>query len=107
MQVEKIIPKAGQPEYKFYLFSHVDFDIKYNGENVIEVNVITDPQAAVDISENTRNVQASITAAVPTQNCTSQRLALPYCTSLLLLANCPCLCLLLYPDCPYTLTASR
>lgn len=56
-QVEKIIPKAGQPEYKYYLFTHVDFDIKYNGDNVIEINVLADPQKAVDISEDTRNVK--------------------------------------------------
>jgi hypothetical protein len=56
-QVEKIIPKAGQPEYKYYLFTHLNFDIKYNGDNVIEINVLADPQKAVDISEDTRNVK--------------------------------------------------
>jgi hypothetical protein len=59
-QVEKIIPKAGQPEYKYYLFTHVDFDIKYNGDNVIEINVLADPQKAVDISEDTRNVKVCV-----------------------------------------------
>lgn len=57
LQVEKIIPKTGQPEFKFYLFTHIDFDIKYNGDRVIEVNVLTDPQRAVDISENTKDVK--------------------------------------------------
>lgn len=56
-QVEKIIPKAGQPEYKYYLFTHVDFDIKYNDDRVIEINVLADPQQAVDISEDTRDVK--------------------------------------------------
>lgn len=57
LQVEKIIPKAGQPEYKFFLFTHIDFEIKANGENVIEINVLTDPNQAVDISENTKDVK--------------------------------------------------
>jgi hypothetical protein len=56
-QVEKIIPKAGQPEYKFFLFTHIDFEIKYNGDRVIEINVLTDPNQAVDISENTKDVK--------------------------------------------------
>lgn len=55
--MDKIIPKAGQPEFKFYLFTHIDFDIKYNGDRVIEINVLADPQQAVDISEDTRNVK--------------------------------------------------
>jgi hypothetical protein len=57
LQVEKIIPKAGQPEYKFFLFTHIDFEVKYNGDRVIEVNVLTDPNQAVDISENTKDVK--------------------------------------------------
>jgi hypothetical protein len=60
VQVEKIIPKAGQPEYKYYLFSHIDFDIKYNADRVIEINVLADPQQAVDISEDTRSVKVRI-----------------------------------------------
>jgi hypothetical protein len=31
-KVEKIIPKAGDPQYKYYLFTHISFDVKYNGE---------------------------------------------------------------------------
>lgn len=57
LQVEKIIPKAGQPEYKYYLFTHIDFDIKYNGDRVIEINVLTDPGQAVDISEDAQGVK--------------------------------------------------
>lgn len=57
MQVEKIIPKAGQPEYKYYLFTHIDFDIKYNDDRVIEINVLADPNQAIDISEDARDVK--------------------------------------------------
>jgi hypothetical protein len=57
MQVEKIIPKAGQPEYKYYLFTHIDFDIKYNDDRVIEINVLADPNQAIDISEDAQDVK--------------------------------------------------
>lgn len=57
MQVEKIIPKAGQPEYKYYLFTHIDFDIKYNDDRVIEINVLADPNQAMDISEDAQDVK--------------------------------------------------
>ncbi len=42
-KVEKIIQKSGVAEYKYYVFTHVDFDIKYQGDRVIEINVLTDP----------------------------------------------------------------
>jgi hypothetical protein len=34
------------------LFTHVDFDIKYNNDRVIEINVYHDAAQAVDISED-------------------------------------------------------
>eukprot|EP00882_Tetradesmus_deserticola_P008078 GHRQ01008508.1.p1 GENE.GHRQ01008508.1~~GHRQ01008508.1.p1 ORF type:complete len:612 (+),score=239.25 GHRQ01008508.1:279-2114(+) len=63
-KVEKIIPKAGQPEYKFFLFTHIDFEVKYNGDNVVEINVLTDPNQAVDISENTKDVKVQFSYSV-------------------------------------------
>jgi hypothetical protein len=42
-KVEKIIQKSGAAEYKYYVFTHVDFDIKYQGDRVVEINVLTDP----------------------------------------------------------------
>ncbi|BBN04783.1 ABC-2 type transport system permease protein [Marchantia polymorpha subsp. ruderalis] len=38
---------------KFSLFTHVHFDINYNGDRVIEINVSTDPKYAKDISDDT------------------------------------------------------
>ena len=31
-------------QYKYFLFTHVEFDIKYNADRVIEINLLTDPQ---------------------------------------------------------------
>lgn len=50
-KVEKIIPKQGDPTYRFFVFTHIAFDIKYNEDRVIEVNVLTDPARVADISE--------------------------------------------------------
>ena len=60
-KVEKVIPKAGDPTYRYFLFTHVGFDIKYNGDRVIEVNVLTDPARVVDISEGAGAVEAEFT----------------------------------------------
>lgn len=49
-KMEKIL-KGSATELKYYLFTHIDFDIKYNDDRVIEINVSTDPQQAQDISE--------------------------------------------------------
>ncbi|KAM7529432.1 hypothetical protein LguiB_032842 [Lonicera macranthoides] len=37
---------------KYYLFKHLHFEILYNKDRVIEVNVQTDPNALVDITED-------------------------------------------------------
>ncbi|KAF5841346.1 hypothetical protein DUNSADRAFT_13422 [Dunaliella salina] len=42
-KMEKIITTGSKPLYKYYLFTHIDFDIKYNGKHVIEISVSTDP----------------------------------------------------------------
>jgi metal-sulfur cluster biosynthetic enzyme len=49
---------------RYFLFTHIDFDIKYNGDNVIEINVSTDPQAAVDISDGVGEVSVKFTYSV-------------------------------------------
>ena len=50
-KVEKIL-RPGQPaEMRYYLFTHVHFDISYNDNKVIEINVSTDPLRTVDITE--------------------------------------------------------
>jgi hypothetical protein len=43
--------------YKYLLFTHLAFDIKFNGDRVIEVNVLTDPGSAVDISDSPGSVK--------------------------------------------------
>ncbi|XP_004299493.1 PREDICTED: transmembrane 9 superfamily member 3-like [Fragaria vesca subsp. vesca] len=39
-------------EYKTYLYKHIHFDILYNKDRVIEINVQTDPHALVDLTED-------------------------------------------------------
>ena len=64
-KVEKVL--GGQePVLRYYLFTHVHFDIAYNDYQVIEINVSTDPSHTLDISpdelvnkEDTLNVEFS------------------------------------------------
>lgn len=39
-------------EYKYYLYKHIHFDILHNKDRVIEINVRTDPNALVDLTED-------------------------------------------------------
>lgn len=43
-------------DLKYYLFTHIHFDILYNGDRVIEVNVSTDPTRTVDITEGDNTI---------------------------------------------------
>eukprot|EP00897_Mesotaenium_endlicherianum_P009077 jgi/Mesen1/8198/ME000442S07474 len=47
----------GKEETRYLLFTHVHFDVSYNKDRVIEINVSTDPQQFVDITED-KTVQA-------------------------------------------------
>ena len=49
-KIEKIL-KPNAPEMRYYLFTHVHFDVAYNGDKVVEINVSTDPLRTVDITE--------------------------------------------------------
>ena len=49
-KVEKITKPGARPELRYFLFTHVHFDISYNGDHVIEINVSTDPLKTVDIT---------------------------------------------------------
>ncbi|KDP33127.1 hypothetical protein JCGZ_13574 [Jatropha curcas] len=42
----------GEKKLKYYLFKHVHFDVLYNGNRVIEVSAFSDPNHAVDITED-------------------------------------------------------
>ncbi|KAJ8450994.1 hypothetical protein Cgig2_032619 [Carnegiea gigantea] len=44
--------KLDPSEYKYYLYKHIHFDILYNKDRVIEINVRTDPSSMVDITED-------------------------------------------------------
>lgn len=39
-------------EHKYYLFKHTHFEIFYNKDRVIEINVRTDPDAVMDLTED-------------------------------------------------------
>ncbi|GAV58446.1 EMP70 domain-containing protein [Cephalotus follicularis] len=44
--------KADPSEYKYYLFKHLQFNIFYNKDRVIEITVQSDPNAVVDLTED-------------------------------------------------------
>ncbi|KAG9454405.1 hypothetical protein H6P81_007309 [Aristolochia fimbriata] len=44
--------KLDSSEFKYLLFKHIHFDILYNNDRVIEINVQTDPNLAADITED-------------------------------------------------------
>lgn len=54
-------------EYKYLLFKHIHFDIFYNDDRVIEINVQTDPNLAVDITED-KAVDIEFTFSVTWKN---------------------------------------
>eukprot|EP00201_Polytomella_parva_P023845 CAMPEP_0175043006 /NCGR_PEP_ID=MMETSP0052_2-20121109/2911_1 /TAXON_ID=51329 ORGANISM="Polytomella parva, Strain SAG 63-3" /NCGR_SAMPLE_ID=MMETSP0052_2 /ASSEMBLY_ACC=CAM_ASM_000194 /LENGTH=220 /DNA_ID=CAMNT_0016305945 /DNA_START=253 /DNA_END=912 /DNA_ORIENTATION=- len=63
-KMEKII-QGSTSQIKHYLFTHVNFEIKYNGNRVIEINIATDPNNALDISNDlTTPIQAEFSYSV-------------------------------------------
>ncbi len=62
-KMEKII-HHGTSELRYYLFTHIEFDIKYNGDKVIEINVSTNPEQAVDISTDSADLKVKFTYSV-------------------------------------------
>lgn len=50
LEEESWTPDGGGPKY--YLFTHVQFDVLYNGNRVIEVNAFGDPNRALDITKD-------------------------------------------------------
>ena len=49
---------------KLLLFTHFHFDVAYNTDHVIEINVSTDPTQVVDVSEGVGEVAAEFTYSV-------------------------------------------
>lgn len=62
-KTEQKTSTAGQHQLHFYLFTHFHFDIAYNEDRVIELNVSTaalDPKKTIDItSDNSLEVEFS------------------------------------------------
>lgn len=44
--------KSDPSEYRYYLYKHIQFDILYNKDHVIEINARTDPHSLVDLTED-------------------------------------------------------
>lgn len=57
-------PDAPSGSQKLYLFTHFHFDVAFNENNVIEINVSTDPTQIVDVSEGVDEVTAEFTYSV-------------------------------------------
>lgn len=56
-KVEKIVQ---QGTHKYFLFTHFHFDLSYNDDRIIEINVSSDPMRTVDITTaDTLDVQFS------------------------------------------------
>ena len=50
-KVEKILRTGDKPDLKFFLFTHIHFEVLYNNNRVVEINISTDPARTVDITE--------------------------------------------------------
>lgn len=50
-KLEKLMRSGEKPDLKFYLFTHIHFEIMYNSNRVVEINISTDPARTVDITE--------------------------------------------------------
>ena len=50
-KLEKVSKPSGI-EVRFFIFTHVHFDVAYNADHVVEISVSTDPNQVVDISED-------------------------------------------------------
>ncbi|KAE8710116.1 Transmembrane 9 superfamily member 2 [Hibiscus syriacus] len=44
--------KADPSEYKYYLYKHIQFDVLYNKDRVIEISARMDPHSLVDLTED-------------------------------------------------------
>lgn len=44
--------KTDPSEYRYFLFKHIQFDILYNKDRVIEISARMDPQSVVDLTED-------------------------------------------------------
>ncbi|CAN8311790.1 unnamed protein product [Cochlearia groenlandica] len=57
-KVEEDYSGHGDKHVKYYIFSHLKFNVLYNADEIIKISSFSDPDYVVDISENTEiNVQ--------------------------------------------------
>ncbi|KAM1116184.1 hypothetical protein TB2_006614 [Malus domestica] len=50
--IGKVEDESWEKRTKYYLFTHLSFDVLYNGNQVIEIHAFSDPNHAVDITED-------------------------------------------------------
>jgi len=55
--------KNDPSEHKYFLYRHLRFDVLYNRDRVIEINVHADPNALVDLTED-REVEVEFSYSV-------------------------------------------
>lgn len=60
-KVEKVV-KTGTRKY--FLFTHFHFEVSYNGDEVIEINVSSDPQRTVDITDVEKGLKVEFSYSV-------------------------------------------
>ncbi len=63
-KLEKVSKPSGI-ELRYFIFTHVHFDVAYNTDHIVEINVSTDPNQVVDISEDITG--ASPDATIPAE----------------------------------------
>ena len=63
-KVEKLVRAGVETEERLYLFTHFSFDILYNEDRVIQIDVSTDPLASVDITPGGGAAQAEFSFSV-------------------------------------------
>lgn len=44
--------KTDPSEYKYFLYKHIQFDVQYNKDRVIEISARMDPHSVVDLTED-------------------------------------------------------
>ena len=62
-KVEKILRSGEKPDLKLYLFTHIHFEVMYNGNRIVEINISANPDSTVDITEG-ENIIVDFTYSV-------------------------------------------
>ena len=61
-KVEKVLGGGSSKlQLRYFLFTHVHFDVAFNGDSVIEINVSTDPLRTVDITAGAPGAGEAVT----------------------------------------------